>query len=87
MRRLLFIAFFLEVGFVLVIVPWSDYWDRNVFLPAGSLAEVVLTNNFVRGGVSGLGLLNIVAGIADLAAHLLRRPREREAAAAPGDDR
>ena len=31
MRRLLLIAFFLEVGFVLIVVPWSAYWDRNYF--------------------------------------------------------
>jgi hypothetical protein len=86
-RRFLYIAFFLEVGFVLAVAPWSDYWDRNYFLSAGSLAQAVLTNNFVRGAVSGLGLLNIVVGLADLAAHLLRRSGGPAPVAGPADDR
>ena len=28
---LLLAAFFLEIGFVLLVVPWSSYWDRNFF--------------------------------------------------------
>ena len=29
LRRLLFAAYFFEVGFLLVIVPWSTFWDHN----------------------------------------------------------
>jgi len=34
-----------------------------------------VTNNFVRGGVSGLGVVNLVAGFADLAKALTARER------------
>lgn len=64
--RLLLIAFFLEVGFVLTVVPWSTYWDRNYFADALPLLHMLITNDFVRGAVSGLGVVNIVAGIAEL---------------------
>ncbi len=66
MRRLLIIALFLEAGFVLVIVPWSPFWDRNYFATAVPVLHSIISNNFVRGAVSGLGLVNIATGIADL---------------------
>jgi hypothetical protein len=34
----------------------------------------LLTNNFVRGAVSGLGLVNLCAGFADLALIFVARP-------------
>jgi hypothetical protein len=34
-----------------------------------------VTNNFVRGGVSGLGVVNVVAGFVDLAVALTARER------------
>jgi hypothetical protein len=37
--------------------------------------RTVLTNDFVRGGVSGLGVVNLFAGLADLA--LVFTVRER----------
>jgi hypothetical protein len=64
--RLLLIAFFLEVGFVLTVVPWSVYWDRNYFVESLPLLHDLMTNGFVRGAVSGLGLVNIGAGLAEL---------------------
>ena len=29
MRRLLYAAYFLEVGLLLVVLPWTVFWDRN----------------------------------------------------------
>lgn len=73
MRRLALIALFLEVGFALVIVPWSAFWDRNYFAQGVPLVHDVITNNFVRGAVSGLGLVNLVVGISELVSLLLAR--------------
>ena len=33
-RRLLYVAFFLEVGLLLVVLPWSGFWERNYFAMA-----------------------------------------------------
>ena len=68
MRRLLYIAYFLEVGLLLVLVPWSAFWDRNYFTETVPLLRTALQNNFVRGGVSGLGIVNLCVGFADLGA-------------------
>lgn len=76
MRRLLVIAFFLEIGFALLIVPWSAFWDRNYFAEAVPPMHAFITNNFVRGAVSGLGLVNIVAGLAEIISILLARNME-----------
>ncbi len=71
MRRVLFIAFALEVGFLLLIVPWSAYWDRNYFAQESSAIKALITNNFVRGGVSGLGLVNLWVALSELASLVL----------------
>jgi hypothetical protein len=49
-------------------------WDRNYFLDALPHLRMILTNNFVRGAVSGLGLINIAAGILELVALFASRP-------------
>ena len=73
-RRLLYVAFFLEVGLLLVVLPWSGFWDRNYFAMTWPALRELLTNNFVRGAVTGLGLVNLYAGFADLAIVFAGRP-------------
>ena len=76
MKRLLVVAFFLEIGFALLIVPWSAFWDRNYFAEVVPLMHEFITNNFVRGAVSGLGLINIFAGLGEIVSILLARNME-----------
>jgi hypothetical protein len=73
MMRLLLVVFFLEVGLVLILAPWSQYWDRNYFAQALPGVYAVITNNFVRGAVSGLGVVNVAAGISELVALIVSR--------------
>lgn len=64
----MYVAFFLEVGLLLVIMPWwPALWDHNYFVERWPFLEPFLTNNFLRGAVTGLGLVNLFAGFADLA--------------------
>lgn len=75
MKRLVLAALFLEVGVVLVVVPWSSYWDRNYFAETLPQLRAFVTNNFVRGAVSGLGLVNVVVAVTEVTAVLFaRRP-------------
>jgi hypothetical protein len=76
MKRLLLIAFFLEVGFVLILVPWSPFWDRNYFAQHLPVVEAVITNDFVRGAISGLGVLNLLMGIGEIASLFLARSQD-----------
>ena len=66
MTRLVLIIFFLEVGLVLGLAPWSAYWDRNYFAETMPAVHALMSNNFVRGAISGLGLVNICAAAVDL---------------------
>ena len=59
-------AFFVEVGLLLIVLPWLPYWDRNYFAYAWPPLRLVLINDFVRGAVSGLGVLNLAAGLSEL---------------------
>jgi hypothetical protein len=77
LRRLLLVAFFLETGFLLFVVPWSAYWDRNYFGQWLPVVRDVMTNNFVRGAVSGLGIVNVAAGIGELVALFVARRATR----------
>lgn len=66
MIRLLLITFLLEIGFMLILLPWSAYWDHNYFASALPPVHAFITNNFVRGAVSGLGVVNMTTALADL---------------------
>jgi hypothetical protein len=72
-RRLLFVAYFLEVGLLLVLVPWSAFWERNYFVAIFPSLVYVLRNNFLRGAVSGLGIVNLLMGFHDLSDLLMAR--------------
>jgi hypothetical protein len=65
---LLLAALFVEVGFVLLVVPWTTFWDRNYFVDALPQVRWLLTSHYLRGAVSGLGVIDICAGIAELVA-------------------
>ena len=75
MMPLLLAAFFLEVGFILLVVPWSSYWDRNFFSQAWPPLHAVLTSNYVRGAVSGLGVVNVMAAVGEIAKIFAGRSR------------
>ena len=64
---MIYVAFFLEVGLLLIVLPWSGFWDQNYFAGSWPWVRAAVTNNFVRGAVSGLGVVNLCAGFADLA--------------------
>ena len=66
LRRLVYVAFFFEVGLLLLVLPWSAFWERNYFVFTWPAIRPFLTSDFVRGGVTGLGAVNVVAGVADL---------------------
>ena len=79
MKRLLIVAFFFEFGFALLIVPWSAFWDRNYFAEMVPALHAVITNNFVRGAVSGLGVINLLSGLGELISIIIARRTDTEA--------
>lgn len=73
MRRLLVIAVLVELGLLLIVVPWSAYWERNYFAQVSPAVEAIVTNNYVRGAITGLGAVNVLAALMELSALVRRR--------------
>ena len=67
MSRVLFAAYFLEAGIVLIIAPWAGSWEKNFFVEHLPAIESFAQNVFVRGAVSGVGAVTALAGVAELA--------------------
>jgi hypothetical protein len=81
--RVLFVAYFLEAGLILVVAPWSGFWEHNFFVGRLPALQPLLSNLFVRGAVSGIGAITAFAGLAELAALLGARRRRTHP---PGPD-
>ena len=60
----LFITFCLEMGLFLVIFPWTDYWD-NFTAFAGHWRHYC-DNLYVRGAISGVGIVNLYISLAEV---------------------
>ena len=66
MRRVSLVVFVLcclEIGLLLVVLPWTTIWTENSLLIGSPRLQAVLQQNFVRGLVSGLGLLDVWLGV------------------------
>src|SRR5262245_1818448 len=73
--RLLFAAYFLEAGFILMVAPWSQFWERNRFAADRPALETIVMSPYARGGVTGVGVITALAGFAELGAVILSRGR------------
>jgi hypothetical protein len=59
---LLFVFLCATLGVMLMIVPWRPEWsDNSLLFPYPAIRELV-SSGFVRGVVTGLGLLNVWIG-------------------------
>jgi len=81
--RLLFAAYFLEAGLILVVAPWTNFWNINVFFDGHPSVQDFLASPFVRGAVSGVGGITALAGVAELATAIVARHREGDQPPAP----
>ena len=65
-RRILLVAFVLLclwIGMMLLVVPWTRLWTDNPLLIRNLTLRSLALNDFVRGAISGLGLVNLWMGI------------------------
>jgi hypothetical protein len=63
LMRFVVLLFWLELGLALIVVPWLDLWDTNYFLFQYPALALVLKNPFLRGAISGLGVINVILSI------------------------
>jgi hypothetical protein len=59
---LLFVFVCAAAGVLLIILPWSPQWTDNRLLLGNPTLQMAVGNGFVRGLVSGLGVLDIWIG-------------------------
>jgi len=65
-RRLalvLYVSISLWTGVLLLVLPWTNLWSGNRYLVRDFTLRLILLNGFVRGAVSGLGLVNLALGL------------------------
>lgn len=59
---------------ILIVAPWSGFWDRNFFADTIPRLEQVVASPYARGAVSGVGVVTVLAGLAEIGgAFALRR--------------
>lgn len=88
---IVYIVISFEIGILLVILPWyAQFWEENLFLflmtekfHAGWLPGVV-TSGWVRGAVTGLGIVNLLFGLREI--FNFRRSVEEMGARSGGDN-
>ncbi|HET7695059.1 MAG TPA: hypothetical protein VFK57_05070 [Vicinamibacterales bacterium] len=71
----MFAAYFLEAGFILTVAPWSAVWERNRFVEQRPRLEQLLQSPYARGGVTGVGVITALAGLAEIGSIFASRAR------------
>jgi hypothetical protein len=59
-----FVLVCLELGIILMVGPWTRAWTENSLSSSYPAFHEFLMNGFVRGAVTGLGLVDFWIGIA-----------------------
>ena len=68
-----YVLFCIELGLLLVVVPWTPIWSNNSLLVSWPSFRHLLQNGFVRGAVSGLGFVDIWLGVLEAVRYRDRR--------------
>jgi hypothetical protein len=61
--RVLLLLLWLELGLLLILLPWSPFWDTNFLLNKYPSLIHILLNSYLRGAISGLGVLDAVLAV------------------------
>ena len=75
--RILLLLVWLELGLMLILVPWSDFWQTNYFIIQFPDLAAFLHSAYLRGAVSGLGVMNVFLALESFrhrAAAVAKRP-------------
>jgi len=70
-----FVLFCFYIGGLLTVLPWTpNYWEHNGWLMAHPAINNVLQQGWVRGVISGLGLIDLWIAISELLHYRDYRP-------------
>jgi hypothetical protein len=59
-----------------VIAPWSVFWDHNRFAATSAAVEALMGSPFVRGAVTGVGVITMIAGLSEIFSLVTSRRRQ-----------
>jgi hypothetical protein len=59
----IFGIFCIELGMLLTVLPWTRIWTDNSLLAAHPAWRALVLDNFVRGIITGIGLVDVWIGI------------------------
>ncbi len=77
MWMVIYVAFCIEVGILLTVLPWyGRIWTDNSFMMVHPLLRTLAADNFIRGVVTGLGLVDIWLGISAAVHYRETKPGE-----------
>jgi hypothetical protein len=65
--KIIYILYCLEVGIFLVFLPWLNIWDQNYLLYQHPMLQRLVANPYLKGAVLGLGIVNVLIGIQEIA--------------------
>ncbi len=61
------VIFCFYIGGLVAVLPWSPrYWDSNAWITGHPLAADWLLRGWIRGLISGLGLIDLWIGVSEL---------------------
>lgn len=63
---LFFALYCLEAGLFFTVVPWTRIWTMNPLLHSTLAMGMFVDNPFVRGFVSGFGVVHLLIGVKDI---------------------
>lgn len=63
LRFFLYLLYYFEVGLFLIVAPWLEGWSTAVGRVAAGQVAGWLCSGYVRGGLSGLGVVHLGWGI------------------------
>src|SRR5919201_6715795 len=61
----IYVVLMIYLGMIVAVLPWKEAWTDNSLVLGFPTLRAVLANNFTRGLVSGLGLVDIWFGISE----------------------
>ena len=59
----IFVIFCIELGLLLAVLPWTRIWTDNSLVAAHPSWRALVQDNFVRGVITGIGLVDVWLGI------------------------
>jgi hypothetical protein len=63
MALFLLALFWLALGMALILAPWLELWGANYFVYTYPAVGLVLRSPYVRGAVTGLGILDVLLSL------------------------